>query len=137
MVMKKTATVAKTAAMADVQERFAAWRNGDNKGRRIPEVLWDAAAKLAREIGVNPVSRALSLDYPRLKRRAANVGHVDQTSPLPSDASFVELAMESIPQMSECTFEYEGRHGKLTIRLNGHDQSQVMTLVDRLAEAAR
>jgi hypothetical protein len=135
--LKKKAIVVETDSLKDLQQRFAVWRDGGRKRQRIPEVLWDAAARLAFRIGVNPVSRALSLDYPRLKRRTAEVENGQQTRPLSAGAAFVELALEPAPHMPECSLEYEGRHGKVTIRLSGHSQPQVMALADRLAATAR
>ncbi len=69
--------------LEELQRRFDNWRGAGDKGRRIPEALWQSATELAREIGVNPVVRALHLDYTRLKRRVTGqVASKTTTSPL-------------------------------------------------------
>ncbi len=50
-------------ALKQLQERFTAWREAGHNGRRIPVELWEAATELAREVGVNPVCKAIGLDY--------------------------------------------------------------------------
>ena len=50
------------------------WRTSAQRGRRIPEGLWEAAAKLARTYGVSRISAALKLSYADLQRRARGAG---------------------------------------------------------------
>jgi len=67
------------------------WRASAQRGRRIPESLWEAAAGLARTYGVSPVSSALKLSYYDLQRRARGeraVGRPRQAPP-----TFIELAV--------------------------------------------
>jgi len=57
-------------AMRKVCGRLERWR-GQRKGReRIARGIWSAAGKLAREHGVNQVSRVLHLEFNQLKRAA-------------------------------------------------------------------
>ena len=58
--------------LAEVRSELQAWRGQRRKGDRIPEELWRRAAQAVRQYGVNPVSRALRLDYYQLKRRTGN-----------------------------------------------------------------
>jgi len=67
MVREASQKVAPT--LEELRRQLDAWRGEGRPGRRIPEALWNSAAALAREMGVNPVVRALHLDYVRLKRR--------------------------------------------------------------------
>jgi len=54
--------------MRKVYRKLERWRS-KRKGRaRIPESLWTAAGELAREHGVNPVSRVLRLEFNHLRR---------------------------------------------------------------------
>jgi hypothetical protein len=71
------------AAVEHVRMGLAQWRGRRRRGERIPEELWDAAARAGREYGVCRVSRALGLDYGSLKRRVGDGS---------GDALFVELA---------------------------------------------
>jgi hypothetical protein len=66
------------------------WRASAQRGRRIPEPLWEAAARLARTYGVSPISAALKLSYYDLQRRTRGeraVGTQTQAPPI-----FIELA---------------------------------------------
>jgi hypothetical protein len=46
------------------------WRASARRGRRIPEDLWEAAARLARTYGVSRICAVLKLSYYDLQRRA-------------------------------------------------------------------
>lgn len=52
-----------------LHSRVEKWRRGKQTGSRMPDALWDEAARLARAHGVNMVARHLHLDYYNLKRR--------------------------------------------------------------------
>lgn len=125
-------------ALEALQGRFEAWRRSGRTGRPIPDALWDSATELAREIGVNPVVRALHLDYNRLKRRV--FGHlVPKANALPTEGgpAFVELAVDTVSSRADCVVEFEGRAGKLTVRLAGHHPVDVVALAEVLCRAAR
>jgi hypothetical protein len=125
------------AALEELQRRFDAWRGVGDKGRRIPEALWESATELAREIGVNPVARALHLDYARLKRRVTGqVASKKQASPTPTGPTFVELAVDAVSLRPECVVEFEGRSGKVTMRLTGQDSVAIAALAEALSRTA-
>ena len=131
--------VSKTIAPAleALQRQFDAWRSAGEKGRRIPEALWNSATELAREIGVNPVVRALHLDYTRLKRRVTGkVVSESQTSPTTPMPRFVELAVDAVSRRPECLVEFEGRSGRVTMRLADHDPAAIVALAEALSRAA-
>ncbi len=52
------------------KKRFDTWRRRRKRGSRIPDHLWDYAAKLAAEYGICRAARVLRLDYYGLKKRA-------------------------------------------------------------------
>ena len=59
-------------ALVKVRERMELWREAHGgPGSRIPKALWDEAVGAAREEGVSAASRALRLDYIRLRDRVA------------------------------------------------------------------
>ncbi len=129
-----------TSVLEEVQRCFASWRSTGRKGRRIPEQLWQAATLAARELGVNPVSRAIGLDYTRLKRRVARSNGVSpqtKSSPTTAGPTFVELAMDSVTRMAECVVEFEGVRGKFTLRLAGHDRADIVALAEVLSRPGR
>ncbi|MBD3855651.1 MAG: hypothetical protein IFK92_03805 [Acidobacteria bacterium] len=126
--------------LEEAQRRFASWRSTGRKGRRIPEELWQAATLAAGELGVNPVSRAIGLDYMRLKRRVTGSDGVSpqtKSSPTTAEPTFVELAMDTVTRIAECVVEFEGARGKFTLRLAGHNPADVAALAEALSRPER
>lgn len=41
------------ARLQRLEQRFVAWRKTRVRGERIPQLLWNSAAKLAAEYGLN------------------------------------------------------------------------------------
>src|SRR5215470_16337465 len=95
--------------MRKVFRRLERWRRQRQGRERIPQRLWVAAGELARQHGVNPVSRVLGLDFNRLKRMAG-------------------VEAPCVPQASRETLICG------TDRAAGHDLS---TLRDRVGRATR
>ena len=65
------------------------WRASARRGRRIPEDLWEAAARLARTYGVSRISAVLKLSYYDLQRRAQ--GERALSTPTQAPPTFIEL----------------------------------------------
>lgn len=134
--MEREASQGVAPALEELRGQLDAWRREGRPGRHIPEALWNAAAGLAREMGVNRVVRALHLDYVRLQRRVSGqVPSKKQASPTPAEPTFVELAVEAVSRPPECVVEFEGRGGKVTMRLTGHDPMAIVALAQTLARA--
>ncbi len=109
-----------------LRRRFKSWRQSRRKRRRIPDELWSEATELARGQGVNRVARSLGLDYNGLKQRVGE-GLVSAPSP-----NFIEFSMDAVARKPECVMEYQGRHGKLTIRLTDPGTKDVVLLAKAL-----
>ncbi len=134
--MEREASQNVAPALEELRRQFDAWRREGRPGRHIPEALWNSAAALAREMGVNPVVRALHLDYGRLKRRVTGqVASKRQASPTPAEPTFVELAVDAVSRRPDCVVEFEGRRGKVTMRLAGHDPVAIVALAEALSRA--
>ncbi len=72
-----------------MRRALASWRaESGGPGRRIPEALWAAAAKVARVNGVRETARALRLDEARLGMLAGAKAEIVNPA---SDAGFVEV----------------------------------------------
>lgn len=98
-----------------VRRQVERWRRTRPRSGRMPEELWELAVGLAGVHGVNPIARALGLDYYSLKKRLVAAGESSQSSP-----AFVELDVASAGSSTECVLEFEERRGsKLTVRLRG------------------
>jgi hypothetical protein len=105
------------AAMRKVYRRLEGWRRQRTGRARIPEALWAAAGDLAREHGVNQVSRVLRLEFNHLKRIAESGGPtVPKRRALPA---FVELIARQTAVAPTCMIELEGQRGTLRIEWKG------------------
>lgn len=57
------------AELSQAAARWAQWRNGRQRGARIPEVFWQSAVSLAARYGVSKTATALKLGYYEVKKR--------------------------------------------------------------------
>lgn len=111
------------ASLSRLGQRFAAWRKTRVLGERIPESLWNAAAKMAAEHGLNRTARVLKLDYYSLKKR------LDGASGLAESSTFVELPSSSLSIASECVIELEDATGsRMRVHLKGQNIPDVLAL---------
>ena len=104
------------SGMEKVQRRFERWRKTRRGRAPIPERLWVAAASLAREHGVNSTSKALGLEFNKLRSfvesgRAAK----KRVTAVPR---FLEL-VAAPAGVTEYVIELEGRRGKMRIEWKG------------------
>lgn len=100
-----------------VRQRIERWRQTRVPGAPIPPELWAAAADAARRHGVARTTRALGLDYKKLKSRVQAVAAV-------APAQFVELA-PPVPA-AQCRIEIEGPAGaRIKIELPAADGAQL------------
>jgi hypothetical protein len=81
--MSQETSLEKFSTLEEVEHLFAAWRRANQRPRRIPEDLWEAAVRLCRSHPVSRVSRTLGLGYQELKDRAQR-----PSTPVPQ---FIEL----------------------------------------------
>lgn len=105
------------AAMRSVFRKLQRWRSKRQGRARIPESLWIAAGELAREHGVNPVSRVLGLEFNRLRQMAESRPPVGRRKRIPP--AFVEVIAPPETVAPQCAMELEGKHGKLRIEWRG------------------
>jgi hypothetical protein len=77
-------------AMRKAYRQLERWRRKRTGRERIPESLWVAAGELAREHGVNRVSRLLRLEFNHLKRMAESSGRITRRG-RGATPTFVEL----------------------------------------------
>ena len=98
------------AALEQVRDELEAWRAAPGKRQKIPEPVWRKAARAARKHGVNPVSKALGLDYNCLKRRAAGDGGSEPRSSGVAPA-FIEVTPDAPEAELGCVIELEKGSG--------------------------
>ena|ERR1039458_4128092 len=85
------------------------WRASAQRGRRIPEALWEAAARLARTYGVSRISGALKLSYYDLQRRAGGERAVSPQPPAPP--TFIQLPASTLSAGVDLRGKVEVVHG--------------------------
>jgi len=103
--------------MRKVYRRLERWRSKRQGRARIPESLWAAAGELAREHGVNPVSRVLRLEFNHLRRVAES--DQQRTRGVRATPAFVELITPQTTVAPTCIVELNGQHGSMRIEWKG------------------
>jgi hypothetical protein len=93
--MSQEATLEKAPSLEEVERLFTAWRQANQRPRRIPEDLWEAAVGLCRFHPVGRVSRTLGLGYHKLKDRVHQLSgfelqFVEVSAPRPISALRVD-----------------------------------------------
>ncbi len=112
--------------LAELQQRVRTWRATRPKLAPMPEQLWQAAAVLARRIGVSRVATALGLGFTRLKQRASDAPVSARRGP-----AFIELAPVHAVASEPVVVEVRAADGmRVTLRLPA---SQVLDLRDVVA----
>lgn len=115
--MLSETTCAVSIEVERVRQRMERWRQVRAPGAPIPSALWAAAANAARRYGVSRTTRALGLDYKKLKSRVQALAAVEP-------ARFVELAPPAPP--AQCRIEIEGSSGtRIKIELPAADGAQL------------
>jgi hypothetical protein len=112
--------------LEEVRRQFEVWRNANKPRSPIPSRLWDSAASLATRHSVHEISRALRLNYAKLKNHigAATTTPTAEAAPQP----FVELPFPYTRE-SECLVDMENRHGdRMRIRLSGERTLDLLSL---------
>ena len=120
-----------------LRRRFEGWRQSGRKGRKIPEEMWREAAELASEHGVNRVARSLGLDYNGVKQRMDEGLGGAKLLPTVRGPNFIELSVDTVARIPECVMEFQGRQGKLTIRLTEPGATDVVLLAKALTSGGR
>jgi len=120
--------------LARLGDKFGAWRKTRSVGERIPDRLWNSAAKLAADYGVNRTATVLSLDYYSLKRRVPD----DATRAARATAdsvpgSFVELPSISVAPAarpeSECVIELaDGTGASMRLHMKGIPAADIVAV---------
>ena len=98
----------KTAIPEDLlqlSQRLEEWRSANPPRARLPEPIWVAAAEMAQRHGLHCTTKALRMDYTRLKKR------------LPP--AFLELLASSAAAPMECVAELESTRGRMRVAMKG------------------
>jgi hypothetical protein len=117
------------APLENTRRRFERWRQTGRGKSRIPEALWEAAARMAERYGLARTASVLRLDYYRLKKRLGeNAVHSSETRPA-AKKTFVELPASLRPAPAECVVELEdAAGGRMRIHLKGAEAPDLAAL---------
>jgi len=118
--------------MRRVCRRFERWRKGHQARLPIPEALWEEAAKAAHEHGVFRASKALHLEYGKLKRMAEATG----VQPPMAPTTFLELMPPQAVGLAGCLIELEGPCGKMRVQWKGTTAPDLAGISRALWESA-
>ena len=112
----------KDITLAEVQSRFAAWREKRKNSRSaIPEELWSSAVVLCMENSVHKISRGLRLNHTELKKRVASRGSTLTCSAMPAVRDFIAITLPRMDDGAAVLIEMERRNGN---RMRMHFKGQ-------------
>lgn len=75
----------------DLRKDLDEWRSNKDKGKRIPDGLWERAVLLAEKYNVNPVAKITGINYTDLRRRL-EIHKKDSIAPVRTDEpGFISL----------------------------------------------
>ena len=114
------------AEVRRMQEQFERWRAGKQPRERIPQRLWEAAARLCKTNSIHRVSRWLRLNHTSLQGRARR-----RTTPRRSNPAFVEWSLPAgaVPGNSSAQYVVEvAGDGAQRIHARGVSISDVAAL---------
>src|SRR5438128_12642961 len=73
--------------LLQLSQRLEEWRSANPPRTRLPEPIWEAAVEMAQRHGLHCTTKALRLDYMRLKKRLS----AGTPSPASTPPAFLEL----------------------------------------------
>jgi hypothetical protein len=116
--------------LEQLRRRFEEFRNSQPVRSRLPENLWLAAAELAKRHGVNPIARALHLDYSGLRKRALKQGRPKEKRVGAQAPGFLEFLAPGAKAVTNCTVEVESTQGaKLRLELKAVATPELVSLI--------
>ena len=121
-------------ALNRLEQRLNLWRQCNSAPTPIPSEIWRKAGELASQLGVASVSKALRLDYSRLKKLSlGELGSARPTALGPSSGrlpTFVELQPIAMDGMGKCVVEVESSRGaRMRIQMESPQCSSLVALI--------
>lgn len=98
----------------ELSQRLEQWRREQPPRTRLPESIWAAAVEMAQRHGLHRTTKALRLDYLRLKKRM----EATPRAAGPAPPSFVELWSPAAGP-TECVVEWESARGRMRVAMKG------------------
>ncbi len=108
----------KTAIPEDLlqlSQRLTEWRSANPPRTRLPETIWEAAAEMAQRHGLHCTTKALRMDYTRLKKRLPACTQTLRPEP----PAFLELLAPPSTGSMEYVVEWESARGRMRVATKG------------------
>ena len=108
----------KTAVPDDLlqlSQRLEEWRRANPPRTRLPEPIWEAAVEMAQRHGLHCTTKALRLDYMRLKKRLSASTQAPRSTP----PAFLELLASPTTGPVECVVELESAGDRMRVTMKG------------------
>jgi hypothetical protein len=100
--------------LLQLSQRLEEWRSAHPPRSRLPETMWSAAAEMAQRHGLHCTTKALRMDYTRLKKRLPAA-----QPPRAAPAEFLELLASPTTAAAECVVEVESSRGRMRVAMKG------------------
>jgi len=97
--------------LLQLSQRLEEWRSANPPRTRLPEPMWEAAVEMAQRHGLHCTTKALRMDYTRLKKR------LPAGTEAPRQPAFLELLAATGPV--ECVVELESAGDKMRVSMKG------------------
>jgi len=118
--------------LGEAKRRLKRWRRGRRRPGRIPTELWELAARVAAEHGVEETAKQLQVSAERLAQWVQQLG-LDGTPADSAATEFVELPPLAGTALGECQVEMEEpSRRKLRVCLKGSAVAQLATVLRTL-----
>jgi len=101
--------------LLQLSQRLEQWRSANPPRTRLPEPIWEAAAEMAQRHGLHSTTKALRLDYTRLKKRLPLAAQPPRSTP----PAFLELLAPPTAGPVECVVELESAGGRMRVAMKG------------------
>jgi hypothetical protein len=101
--------------LLQLSQRLEEWRSANPPRTRLPEPIWEAAVEMAQRHGLHRTTKALRMDYTRLKKRLPPAAQ----SPRPTPPAFLELLTSPTSGPVECVVELESACGRVRVAMKG------------------
>lgn len=118
--------------LLQLSQRLEEWRSANPPRTRLPEPMWEAAVEMARRHGLHCATKALRMDYTRLKKRLPPAAQPPRTAP----PAFLELVAAPATAPVECVVELESACGRMRVAMKGKAPDWA-SLLHAWREAAR
>ncbi len=122
-----------------LRQRVEAWRKQDGGGRgsRIPEGLWDEAARIAGTDGLWATSRVLRFNYTRLRERVENTKATKEREQKASSVLAIRGEPKPVGRRSVAGTDPGARFVPLELSALGGTPKTVIDLVSRRGDRMR